>query len=360
VHASVSDSVGAIVHASVHASVSDSVGAIVHASVRDSVDASVGASVSDSVRDSVDASVGAIVHASVGDSVRDSVGDSAGASVSASVDASVGAIVHASVRDSVDASVRDSVWSADPKIIVAYRSVISSTWHRRMGGQFWVGWGWGWWSSPSMLSFFRDVCGLDFGEKSEIVDAIIALGESCCWWWPHKEFVMVCERPQVLERDEAGRLHSVSGAACGWGDGWGVYAVHGTRVPSWIIEHPDRLTVDAIHAERNAEVRRVMVDRYGLARYVRDAQFEVLDADTDPLGQPRRLLRRADIVVVELTNSTVDADGMRRVYHVACEPSLRPLLADGELGEPQALTALNAVAASYGMRGEQYVLEVET
>lgn len=97
-----------------------------------------------------------------------------------------------------------------------------------------------------------------------------------------------------------------------------------------------------------------------LARYVRDAQFEVLDVDADPLGQPRRLLRRGGLVVVELTNSTVDADGSRRVYHVPCHPELRPMLANGGLGDPQKMTALNAVASTYGMLGSEYKLEVET
>jgi hypothetical protein len=46
---------------------------------------------------------------------------------------------------------------------------------------------------------------------------------------------------------------------------------------------------------------------------VRDASFEVVDADKDPLRQPRRLLRRGRLVVVELTNSTADANGSRRV-----------------------------------------------
>ncbi len=103
-----------------------------------------------------------------------------------------------------------------------------------------------------------------------------------------------------------------------------------------------------------------MIERYGLSRYVRDAQFVVVDADLDPLGQPRRLLRRGDTLVVELTNSTVDADGTRRVYHVPCEPDLRPMYLDGGLGEPQDLTALNAVASTYGFRGEEYRLDCET
>lgn len=93
---------------------------------------------------------------------------------------------------------------------------------------------------------------------------------------------------------------------------------------------------------------------------MRDAAWEVVDADTDPLGQPRRLLRKGETLMVELTNSTEDAGGTRRVYHVFCHPELRPLLPGGGLGEPQALTAQNAVASTYGMRGEEYRPEVET
>ncbi len=94
--ASVWDSVGASVRASVRASVWDSVGASVRASVRDSVRDSVGDSVRASVGDSVGASVRASVRDSVGDSVWDSVGDS--------------------VRDSVWDSVRAYNGSLFPKI----------------------------------------------------------------------------------------------------------------------------------------------------------------------------------------------------------------------------------------------------
>jgi hypothetical protein len=188
----------------------------------------------------------------------------------------------------------------------------------------------------------------------------MTVAQSAGWWWPFRDAVILTERPTTLHRDEQGRLHAVDGPACGYSDGWCVYAVHGVRVPAWVIEYPERLTVDAIQAETNEEVRRVMVERYGLARYVHDAQFEVIDSDLDPLGHPRRLLRRGELVVVELTNSTEDADGTRRMYHVPCHPELRPLLPDGQLGEPQPMTALNAVASTYGLQGREYALACET
>jgi hypothetical protein len=238
--------------------------------------------------------------------------------------------------------------------------VIRRSWNLTVGGQFWVG-GY-YWGSPSYVSFFTDVCGLELSaDIASRATAYRATAESVCWWWPHKDFVVACERPHTIALDPQGRIHSLSGPAVGW-RGWGVYAVHGIRVPSWVIEDPARLTVEAIHAEDNAEVRRVMIELYGMSRYVRDAGFEVVDADMDPIGQPRRLLRKGDVLVVELTNSTEDADKTRRVYHVPCHPELRPLLSGDQLGAPQKLTALNAVAASYGFRGEEYRdgMQVET
>jgi len=232
----------------------------------------------------------------------------------------------------------------------------TDAWMNRIGGQFWAGW----WYGPAHQTFFVDVCGLDL--ESPLLERLRAHETTCetaSWWWPYDTFVIVCERPQSIARDEAGRLHSLDGPSIAWA-GWSLHHVHGTRVPAYVVEQPDQITVDAIHGESNAEVRRVMVERYGLSRYVRDAQFDVLDDDRDPLGQPRRLLRRGDLVIVELTNSTVDADGTRRVYHVPCHPELRPLLSTGELGSPQALTAQNAVASTYGLTGAEYQLQVET
>ena len=216
-----------------------------------------------------------------------------------------------------------------------------------------------------MLSFLRDVCSLDFGDKTEIVDAIIALGESCCWWWPHRDFALACERPATLHRDDRGRLHNESGPAISFRDGWSLYRVHGVRVPAEIIEHPETLTAQRIDAEENAEVRRVMIEKYKLSRYVRDAEFKVLHEDTDPLGFQRRLLRKElagdePLVLVELTNSSTEPDGSRKIYHLRVDPELRPLLENNTKGKPQKPTCQNAVASTFGLTGKQYALECET
>jgi hypothetical protein len=235
---------------------------------------------------------------------------------------------------------------------------IQAQWPNLIGGQFWVG---GWWGSPSYVSFLRDVCGLALSSDiAARAQAYEDTATSACWWWPHRDFVIACERPTAI-RLVGGRLHSTTGPAIVWPDGWGVYAVNGVRVPGDVIEDRATITIARIDAEQNAEVRRVMVELYGLARYVRDARLAVLDDARDPLGLPRRLFRGKDgALILEMHNSTPNGDGSARVYHGFVHPELRPLLPDGSIGEPQELSALAAVASTYGMRAEEYVLAVET
>ena len=152
------------------------------------------------------------------------------------------------------------------------------------GGNQWSGW-------PAYLSFFRHVAklALDYSTWRHYEALAVLAGPRIM----HAEFCMISERPEVLTVDEQHRPHSLTGPFCRWRDGSALYSVHGVRVPAYVIERPHSITIADIEAERNAEVRRAMVDRYGLARYVKDARFDVLDVDIDQLGQPRRLLRKA-------------------------------------------------------------------
>jgi hypothetical protein len=64
----------------------------------------------------------------------------------------------------------------------------------------------------------------------------------------------------------------------------------GVVVDERIVFHPEAITVDEILAESNAERRRVLLDRFGISRFMAEAKAEVLDTDEDR-GGPRRLLR---------------------------------------------------------------------
>ena len=96
-----------------------------------------------------------------------------------------------------------------------------------------------------------------------------------------------------------------------------------------------------------------------------------MNEDVESGGRPRRLLRKKgdgtmpDLLVVQCLNATPEPDGTRKTYWIHPHPELRQLrqLADGSVevfGEPQELTAHNAIASTFGRRGENYHPAVET
>ena len=155
------------------------------------------------------------------------------------------------------------------------------------------------------------------------------------------------------------RLHCESGAAVE-SDVELLYFWHGVLVPAHVVVEPHTITVREIETEDNAEVRRVMIERYGAARYIVDSGAELIHKDD--WGELYRKVRPddSDLVMVKVVNSTPEPDGSFRDYWLRCNPELRPMLGGGGLGEPQAMTARAAVAASFGKRAEEYRPEYQT
>lgn len=191
------------------------------------------------------------------------------------------------------------------------------------------------------------------------------LARAAGWAWVYEEMAIITERPTELHRDDEGRLHNPDGPALSYRDGWSIWAVHGVRVTRQIIMEPLTLTPAQITGESNAEVRRVMLERYGIDRYIQGCDAKVLHEDVDDLGAPRRLLRAElpgdeALVLVEVTNSSPEPDGSYRKYWLRVDPQLRPLHPDGSKGNPQKMTCQNAVASTFGLVGEEYVLEAQS
>jgi hypothetical protein len=64
----------------------------------------------------------------------------------------------------------------------------------------------------------------------------------------------------------------------------------GVRIEERILLQPETITVEEIVGENNAERRRVLVDRFGVSRFMKESNAAVLDEDADPGGE-RQLLR---------------------------------------------------------------------
>jgi hypothetical protein len=197
---------------------------------------------------------------------------------------------------------------------------------------------------------------------SHVADGLrifLDLCQSCMWAYTFRGAVIACERPAAIHRDERGRLHSDTGPAMDFRDGWKIYAVHGVRVPAWLLTEPARLTIDAIHAEPNSEIQRVMIERFGWDEYAEQCGAQVIDHDERWGTLMRRPTRNGDpILFLKVINRSAEPDGSFRRYILPVDSELRPIPDPAEegvdFGDSQTLTALNAVASTFGMRGGEY------
>ena len=174
------------------------------------------------------------------------------------------------------------------------------------GGNFWSGW-------TSFLSFFRNVVNLTIDYSKWI--HYEKLAELSSFRYLHKEFCIVCDRPSKLMVDDQNRPHCEDGPFCEWRDGSALYAYHGVRTPMWIIETPEKIKIQDIQNEKNVEIQRVMIEKYGVSEYLMDIKAEILDMDTLTLvgSAPRALMRDKNG-----KQWLIGSDGSsKRVYHMA-------------------------------------------
>jgi hypothetical protein len=140
----------------------------------------------------------------------------------------------------------------------------------------------------------------------------------------------------------------------GYRDGWGLYKWHGVTVPEDVVLRPESITVKTIERQRNTEARRVMLERYGQARYIVDSRAKAVHSDDYGTLYVKKRAGDFPLVMVKVVNSTRGADGTYRDYFLRCHPELRPMRQDGSLGEPQEMTAKAAIASTFGMTADEY------
>ena len=170
----------------------------------------------------------------------------------------------------------------------------------------------------------------------------------------HKDFCIVSDRPEFIHQDEQNRPHSDTGPFCRWRDGWSLYYVHGVKVTRQIVEAPETLTIEQIRGEENAEVRRVMLDRFGWDRYLQGSDAELVDEVHEPPfpGLLDAKLWRCeipgdeDLCMLDVLNSTVEADGERHRFMIRVPPDM--------------VSAHAAAAWTFGMDADEYLPLVES
>jgi len=218
---------------------------------------------------------------------------------------------------------------------------------RNYGGQLEAGW-------VAFYKYCQEI-GVEYDKTStEGLDLWAEQAKSCGMWFAFDEICVISDRPEIMNVEPIAsdirtyQLHSDAGPAMRFRDGFSLYYHHGVRVNQQIVEQPETLTAEQILTEPNAEVRRVMIEKIGYARFMTLVNPEVLDEDFEPTGNPRRLLSvelsndpDGVIVVVELKCTTTG-----KMYYLRVPPTMR--------------TCLQAVAWTADMSPEDYVVLIES
>ncbi|MFD8618660.1 DUF6745 domain-containing protein [Streptomyces sp. NPDC059513] len=179
-----------------------------------------------------------------------------------------------------------------------------------------------------------------FDGRGDRLTGLAEVARNAGWWWPYEKAVVISERPEVLHRDEAGRLDHGAGPALAYPDGFALYAWRGMPVPAAFLAELASLTPQRIREEENAELRRVMLEFYGYDRYLTESGAEPVHRDETGILWRIALEGDEDVVMVEVVNSTPEPDGTHRTYWLRVPPTTR--------------TAKDGVAWTFGLDGAAY------
>ena len=145
--------------------------------------------------------------------------------------------------------------------------------------------------------------------------------------------------------NDSRRLHCVDGPALE-ADSENLYFWHGVLVPAFVVVRPDWITMQHIAGEQNVEVRRVMLERFGAERYLREIGAQAVHQDQCGTLYRANLAGDEALVMIEVVNSTPEHDGTWKKYMLRVDP--------------RCSTAREAVAWTFGLTADQYQPLVET
>lgn len=108
-----------------------------------------------------------------------------------------------------------------------------------------------------------------------------ALVKNCGWVWWHENVLAISDRPAVINRDEAGRLHCETGPSIAYRDGWRLHHWHGVSVPAEWIEDRANLSPAKVLRSKNVEQRAAGAAIVGWPKMVSKLKRKIIDGDPD-------------------------------------------------------------------------------
>jgi len=115
-------------------------------------------------------------------------------------------------------------------------------------------------------------------ESQKLFECLNQLLAECGWIILLDDTCIVCSRPCQLRLDNEYRLHAEREPALEFPDGYKIYSYHGVTLPEKYGQiHPNLWQAQWLLAEKNAELRRVLIQGIGYARICWELQATELN-----------------------------------------------------------------------------------
>ena len=198
----------------------------------------------------------------------------------------------------------------------------------------------------------RDISAIDIRSLNTSEPAITrwtslmeAFAAGVFYYWIAADEIVCIARPLLWFFD--GRLHREDGPAVEWPAAKKAWFWRGVEVPQWIITEPQRITLGSIGSQRNLELRRCMIERFGQERFLRETAADLIgEDDYGKLWHPKLGRDESPHRIIQVQNGTREQDGTRRNYFLRVPAQMQ--------------SAREAVAWTYGLSAEQYAIAVRT
>jgi hypothetical protein len=285
---------------SLHSSLDSSLRSSLHSSLRSSLDSSLRSSLDSSLHLSLRSSLDSSLDSSLRSSLHSSLRSSLDSSLRSSLDSSL----HLSLRSSLDSSLHSSLDSSlHLSLHLSLRSSLRSSLHSSLGSEFYI----------PMAAFvdISDRIGVKFDrEKYELYKSYC---EHVGWIFPFQNICIACDRPTVKWRD--GVIHSDNSPAVEFKDGFKIWAIGGVIVDEQIVMSPQTQAIKQINNEKNQEIKRIRIERFGWREYLEAVNANVLDVSINNIWM-ESLMQSQDMKIL----CTYDPS-TGRIYALEVDPS---------------------------------------
>jgi hypothetical protein len=123
---------------------------------------------------------------------------------------------------------------------------------------------------------------ISFGLELPQIEGLLSAAQTCGWFIPFDDLVVLIDRPCAIHMVD-GELHNESGPAVSYRDGFHVWSIQGRRVNEQIVMNPQTQSIDDINSEQNEEIKRIRIERFGWANYLRDVNAKEIDRRTNDI-----------------------------------------------------------------------------